>query len=1425
MPRYRPRALRGLVLALTAGTALGGVVLAGPADAAQDPSPAAAQDRTVAMPDGSTVTIAPDGDARRTSRQGTLLAETMLPISPGASALGDSWAPDDNAVRVRFTQLASAAASTDVLAVLSDTTSVTGAPVAGHQAAGMRAAVTSNGSVNATFAKLAADSVTPLFGRLPATDVRQLAGAARSKLGSNAVDLTKAVVVHLHGGDATAAADALRATPGVAFAEPDRAVAPMSTDPKPLPAWAGTRATHTAPGTSTPANYGLTSSLQSFLNANGVDAEGAYSELESRFHQLPGTGEVITNVSIGDLTDQGMADAGDGYVQAYGPTTVVRNGQRYLDLPSMPLIPTYTASPSGVLDPTGSVENEDPTLGEVMLDFGVMAPLPHDAQRQDAVGTGDTDLLGIAPGAKYRLVVPQRPDTDQLPTALLAAARQNPRPDVITASLGFGTDAIGFPGRYLEDDPIVQAVVAAIVRQYHIVVCISSNDGTRLYTPTAVGPDGGSTPTDVTTDTRAITDIEDDQTSTTPTEVRDSGAIAVGGTTLDDTLAVPPANGGTLAHTGTFAATRTDGSGAFSSGFGSRVDVSAPSDGIPSFEHPQGGTAQQVLPVLNGGTSASAPMTAAAAAVVLQASRLTGQASTPTGVRSLLASTGRAVATPPQIDRNLHVGPQIDVTAAVDAVLANPKAHESAHDPHSAHETTITRVSVAHRQTIGGLGGSFTETTDPTTIDLAGPSGTGEGLVGPVTVAADVTGLPTHGTPDYVLRIGGHEFRSTTPAIRLTPTEFLTAAGLPVVATGNRTVSYTFEVRAGKRVLASAQRGLTFGPTDGTYEEATAPVVPATVRAGSPVTVHYDLTGVRGLASPEIAVSTVGHWNPSSAPIFTPADLIPLTGTRGTVTVPAADFASGGGSYGIGIVQDSTGTPPFGSLIYGEFASIRVDGGTAAQRPTAPTLSAGGGGFGHAVEVSRARPAFSLRYDVRAVPGATGVAVEVSAPAPTLFNSFNTVTNANGTARDDDGVDSGSVAYQRLSGSNGTAELNAVTLGIGGSMSYDVRVFGTDRSGRILGQASPTSLLTLDDGIAPDGGTVTSFAAQPGGRSVVAVRDPSGAESVREYQAATGTYGAVLASDGAQGDGYDVLGADGTTHRALVLHWLADGDWSLATYDTSASRLVADAAGPTGRYRVLGGRVDATRHRAAVLTHRTSDNADVVFPVDLTTGELGAGILADATGVSPGSYGLIDIDQRSGAALLSRVGGGLICFGFGGGAGVAAAVDLDTGTATAAASGDGCSNRVAVDQGTDTLYQLSYRSVSVNIAGNTNLVPVSGNPLTEGTPITVRQQPALGLAVDSVHHLALVAFQTPQGTAHFGSVNGSVSDNNATSQLAVVDLGTGKTVSLVKGLDFATGYFAGEYNANTERSIQLDPATRTGWTYSPDGTQVQRFTY
>ncbi|MGW2939517.1 S8 family serine peptidase [Streptomyces sp. NPDC001156] len=1309
-----------------------------------------------------------------------------------------------------------------MLVVLGSATQVTGKSLGKQRNLQVRTPLTSDTTVNTALHRAHAVSMRPLVPGLPTAQAQQLRSAAKAKLGTGAIDLSKVQVVQLAGGDTSAAARALAATPGVVYAEPDQTVSPMNTGSVPLPsslkATAG-KAGSSAKGQDSsatgsdgvPGNAALGTSLQSFLNAGGVNATGAYSVLKQKFDQLPGTGETITNVSVGDLTDTSKPGSA-------GPTTVLQNGQRYLDIPTMPLIPTYTADATGALDATGSTQGQDSALGEVLLDFSVMAPLPHELQRPGMEGSGASDLLGIAPGAKYRLVVPQQPTFSQIAVALLAAARQQPRPDVITASLGYGTDAAGLPGRYLEDDPVQQSVIASIVKQYGITVVVSSNDGTRLYTNAAVGPDGGSTATNVTRKAADTTRVDDDQLSTTPSKVLDSGAIAAGGTTTDDTLSVPPQNGGAASANGTWATTRLNGSGIFSSGFGTRVDVSAPSDGIPAFEH-RGQTAQSVAEVLSGGTSASAPEIAAAAAVVLQASRLTGQHPSPDDVRSLLERTGRAVPTPPQIDQPLHVGPQLDVTAAVQAVLA--KAHGS----HAGTGTPrIVRVSVAHRQTTGGLGGSFLEATDPGRIDLAGPGtgagATGEGLVGPVTIGADVTGLPDQEGVSYALRIGSHEFTSDVPAIRLTPSQMLTAAGLPVVSAADRQVSLTFEVRRGHQVLASAGHELTFGPTDGGYAEALAPVVQPVVKAGHSVQVSYDLTGVRNVNSPKLVVSGVGHWNPAAAPIFSASYTTPLTGLRGTVTVPASAFSAGGGIYGIGILQNPTGSSKRGP-VYGEFASIRVNGGDVSQRPAAPSLAAKASGeFGHLLEINRNAPKFSVYYDVSQVKGATGTLLEFSAPGPNMYNSYNLVSNQNGTTRDHNGVDNPATLDRSLKGTQGTAELDAAALKLPSSTTYDLRVFAVDEHGKILGQASPTSLLAYDDGLTPDGTNLTNFAIVPGGTSVAAVESPTGEGSVYDYNAATGTYGRKLTSDPAYGSIYEVFGVD-SAHHTLVLHkQTTTGEQWLETYDTSTGNEVGSPVRVDDQYVVIGGRVDARRHRAALLAYRSSDHAGFALPVDTATGTQGTPLQLEPTPDGRTTYGLLDVDESTGVFSAQKNGIGVNCLASSG-SGTMAAVDLDSGTVTHSQAGIPCADTLASDQ-KGGLYETWYHSLSVNFAGTGYFAQLpSGDQVNLGMA-----QAPVALAVDGEHHLALFAFRYPDLKPTGGFQQYGFGDNNATGRIAVVDLKTGKTVSTVTGVEYPLfGSYNGRLQAHHERAVQLDPATRTGWTYAGDGSQIQQFSY
>jgi hypothetical protein len=1272
--------------------------------------------------------------------------------------------------------------------------------------------------VNTALSQLGATSIQPLLRGLPPGTDQALDAAARQRIGSQALSLGDIVVVHVKG-SATAAASKLAGTSGISLAEPDRYVETMDTGGQVLASRAalasGTAATRlkaadvraVTPGSSVlPTNYGLESSFDSYLNAQGDDVGGAYATVRQKYGQLPGAGETITNISVGDLTDASIKDS---EVATYGPTTLLQGGQRYIDLPTMPLIPAYVAEPDGSLSSTASVEGTgDPVLGEIGLDFSVMAPRPDGDQRAGDTGSGLTDLLGIAPGANYRLVVPSTPTTSEIAQAFIATATQQSPPNVITASLGFGTDVQGFPGRYLEDDPLMETVIAAIVQHYGITVVDSANDGTRLFTPTAVGPDGGATPTNVASTPGQATTIDDDQYSTTASQVTDSGSIDAGATTTDDTLSVPPQDGGNAWRNPTYAETRTDGSANFASGWGQRVTLSAPGDNVPAFEH-SGPAADSVAVVLNGGTSASAPEVAAAAADVLQAARLTHRRYSPAQVAKVLQETGHQVAAPPQADQPLNVGPQVDVSAAVDAVLDAGHA--------SLPATGIVRLSVAHRVDINNTGAAFTEYTDPGQIDLQDPTAgsslgmNGAGATGPVTFAADITGPRGN---NYALLVDGRKFTSTSDDIRVTPAELLTAAGQPLESASSRTATVTYQVRQGGHVLAQTSETLTIGAYDGTSSVAQAPVVPQATASGQPVKVAYNLAGVSTVVDPELVVSEAGHWNPTLGPVFNAAYSVPLSGTTGTVTLPASAFGDGGGVYGVGIEQDSD------SGLYGDFASVRVTGlpaGSAAiARPSAPLLAAAGTGPGHDAAVSRAHPDFTLAWN--AGPRAAGAILEVSAPAPTVDGSYNTFSNPNGTERDSDGNDAGSVVYQKLPAAAGSRTFSALALGLPTSLSYDVRILPTSKSGAVAGQASPTSLLEADDGLAPDGGIVGNF-AMAGASSVVSIVTPDDSEVVN-YNPATGTYGSIIASDASGGQFY-IFGVDPSAHTVLVDDVTAGGGTpadDVELYNTRSGALVG-TPGLSG-YTLKGGVLDQARDRADLLAGDKASGDDTVVAVSMLTGAVTSATDADGGTVSPGSLENIVADSATGEVYATTGPGSLLCFG--GGTSLAE-VDPGTGTATATTGGSHCDTDLAVDSAAGNLLSVNYRSVSVNFAGTSSLVVMpeanpSGDsvyPLRTGAPVE--------LAADPVHHLALVLYALPAGPAKFGAPGGiAVSDSNAMSVIDVIDTSTGDIVKTIG--DFNSPSVNG-YPFATNPGIQLDPATRTGYMFAPYDDQVQQFSY
>ncbi|MGW2936925.1 S8 family serine peptidase [Streptomyces sp. NPDC001156] len=1308
-------------------------------------------------------------------------------------------------------------------------TSVTGKPLAGHQLSAL-SPQTDNATVNSVLRAVGAKTMRAVVPELSQSSGTALRNNAASSPATGSA-LSRTYVLQTTDRDSDAVAKKLRTTRGVAYAEPDRYVNTLDTPSRPLPAsvlkaaaaQAQARpsdATRTSSDSSgIPTNYALADSAQALLNAGGVNATGAFATLKGKFGQEPGVGEVITNVSIGDLVDQSMLDGSNAKAVSSGATTILKDGQRYLDLPSMPLIPTYVSNGQGGLSGSAAVQGEDPGLGEALLDFSVMSPLPHDLQRPGREGSGYTDLLGIAPGAKYRLVVPQTPTTDQIASALMAAANQSPRPNVITASLGFGTDTLGFAGRYLEDDPVIRAVVEHIVKQDGITVVISSNDGTRLFTSAAVGPDGGSTPTDLAADDAAATNLDDIQVSSVPSRDPDTGAIAAGGTTLDDTLAGP-------AGSPTVAETRISGFGTFSSGFGSRINLSAPSDNIPSFVHPvetrfaPAGGPSDVQVVLNGGTSASAPEIAAAAAVVLQASRLAGHHLTPADVRDLLERTGRPVASPQQIDRTVHVGPQIDVTAATQAALGDKLKAKPA----------VVRLSVAHRVTRGSLGGMFTETTDPQRIDLGNPAsgGNGEGLVGPVTFAGDVTGLPSKAAAQYRLTEGSTVWRSSTPAIRVTPRQLLAAAGLPVVSTSDRSVKLRYDVLIKGHVVASASRTVAIGASDGTYGEAQAPTAPAVAPLGRPVTVHYDLRGVYGVSDPAIAVSGVGHWNPALGPIFYPAWTKSVTATSGSLTIPASAFHGGAGLYGIGIIQNSVN---LADNVYAEFTSIRIGTATATARPAAPLLTDASGAAGHSATVDRANPVLGLGYDVSAVHGAVAAEVEFSAPGPARSgNRYNTFDNPNGSQVDNDGINTPSTLHQTLPGTSGTARLDVLKLGLPLSELYNVRVLALDSDHHVVGQASPSAELEADDGLVPDGARVVDFAFA-GKDSLVSLTSRDGAAMVKPYDPATGTYGAALTVDRTYGATYAVIGASATTHRALVAHQAEPkGDVDLQVWDTASRTMVTQQTLSASDYTFVNGRLDSARNRGVVLLHRTSDDVYVLLPISLTTGASSPEIPVPVSGAGvtdPGAariqYSQMAVDPKDGTVVVLPTGNRLCS-----GSVSAPRVDLDSGTATLAGDTSRCSKGVAIDDAGNA-YNASNSSRSTKLPAPSVITKI--DPTDSSDPVTVRQDPGLEFTLDGGRDLAFEKFVGPDGVHVYGLPT-LVFNNDAMGQMDVMDLTTGERVETINGdytysdgspLMAFPGLIAPIFQDG--QSIQLDPATRTGYTIGINRQEIQQFSY
>ncbi|HXH27536.1 MAG TPA: hypothetical protein VNL37_00720, partial [Candidatus Polarisedimenticolia bacterium] len=479
-----------------------------------------------------------------------------------------------------------------------------------------------------------------------------------------------------------------------------------------------------------------------------------------------------------------------------------------------------------------------------------------------------------------------------------------------------------------------------------------------------------------------------------------------------------------------------------------------------------------------------------------------------------------------------------------------------------------------------------------------------------------------------------------------------------------------------------------------------------------------------------------------------------------------------------------------------------------------------GGAPGHSIGLTRGSPRMTVAWDAGAVPGATGAALEISAPGPTLYGSINTFTNQNGDRHDANGTDRGSILWYPLPAVSGNTTLDAAAVGLPSSLFYSARLFATGTQGPV-GLASPVSGLSFDDGVAPGVETLDDFDIVPGGGSIAATAsfdaDGNVADSaLRPYDPDTGRYGVPIARDARGQSIYYLFGSDTALHRTATIRY----DWygskqSVESYDSlSGRRLASVTVDSNTQYYLIGGRVDSGRHRAALLGWSVTDFSDDVLPFDLVGGALGPAVFADNGTDDRSIFTTLEIDAASGRALLASMLWGDLCLFFDS---LVTSVDLDHGVAASAAPVAHCVTGLAADQrGGVADLTLGPMFAFPALFPEAQLQTVDQVTLSASNPSGLGARSPLFPVFDPANGLLLVGF---------AATDSYTEDNNAMSAVGVYDARSGRQLALLPQFNFITEIFGNNSLVGNERGIQIDPVTRTAWTYGPYAAQIQRFRY
>jgi hypothetical protein len=459
---------------------------------------------------------------------------------------------------------------------------------------------------------------------------------------------------------------------------------------------------------------------------------------------------------------------------------------------------------------------------------------------------------------------------------------------------------------------------------------------------------------------------------------------------------------------------------------------------------------------------------------------------------------------------------------------------------------------------------------------------------------------------------------------------------------------------------------------------------------------------------------------------------------------------------------------------------------------------------------------FTAAWNVRGVPGATGAYLEISAAGPNDFNSFSTFNNPDGTIRDDNGYDSGSVYYTRLPGTAGKVTISGTAAGLVPTMYSNVRVLPVTNSGSAAGEASDVSTISMNGVTPADGGApVYGFGVAASG-SQGFVTSNGGVSDAGEPVSSVETFsqktnaitGTVLSS--VDSDSYTTLDGGGPGIFAGGTGLINDSTATTSTYDILHP--VGHVAGPWNPPTSNTSIQPADNQQTPSAAFATwgfgskGDDDAGVFTSDVAAGTFGK------------VYSFEPAIQGFGVAVISGV-----------------AQDTATGTAVLGASdftnlsvpptyievnlasgavstftgvGEGYPDGVAVDSGTGTAASPDDSGV-----GLYDLATGSGTLASPGG--FIYQHPA---ADATNHEFVMQEVSSPDENLTTPGL-GAVPNNNARSSMVVLNE-QGQVLSRVEQFNFFN-----VFTSIAGQLTQLEPASQQGYTLGLDGDELQPFSY